>query len=145
MTPFVFSALSVALIWPGPPPTQPANFCGRDAFEPNDTRPYAHRLIGVFADGRLCPGDVDWFAIHLEKGARVAISVLYDRGPVTPPPLVYLPGARKPAGTRFDAEGETGMRLTASRTGWYRIRVEGPETESLPYVLLVWPTAGAER
>jgi hypothetical protein len=142
---FILSVLALALAWPGPPPMQPADFCGRDAYEPNDTRPYARRLSGVFADGRLCPGDVDWYAIHLEKGDRVAISVLVDRGPATPPPLVYVPGARKPVGTRFEAEGETGTRLTASRTGWYRVRVDGPASESVPYVLLVWPTAGAER
>lgn len=141
----VAAAFVAALNWPSPPPPQPPDFCGRDAYEPNDARPYARRLPGVVADGQLCPGDVDWFAVHLEKGDRVAVSVLFDRGSRTPPPTVFAPGARRPTGTRFEGDGEVGTRVTAARTGWYRVRVDGPASDALPYVLLVWPVVGAER
>jgi hypothetical protein len=102
-------------------------------------------LVGVVADGHLCPDDVDWFAVHLERGAHVAIAVLFDRGPKATPPAVFAPGARRPMGTPYTSEGEVGARLTAPKSGWYRVRLDGPRTDELPYVLLVWPLAGADR
>lgn len=132
-------ASSLVLAWPArlPPPSPDA--CGYDAYEPNDDRPHAHRLTGVAADGRLCRGDADWYAIHLGRGERVRIGLLHDRDAAPAPPTVFPPGQRKSVGRPYRADGEVGAQLTAAVEGWYRVRVTPASDEISTYVLLVWP------
>lgn len=130
-----------SLPWALPPDDR----CPRDAFEPNDDRAHARRLPGVVADGLLCPGEEDWYAVRLAPGERVTVAILHDRGESAPAPVVFAPRRRKSAGVAYRALGEAGVRLVAGSEGWYRVRLHNPAPEALPYVLLVWPTSLDDR
>lgn len=115
------------------------HLCGLDANEPNDIRRRAVRSNGEGISGRLCPSDVDWFWLDLERGAWVEVVLQHDAAVRFKRPAVFPPRARKPRGRAGRREGETFTRYRVRKGGRHRIRVEGGARFGAEYRLFVRP------
>ena len=85
-----------------------------------------------------CPGDAEWYAVHLEPGDRLTANLDATEGPSPLGLNLHTPGAtrrlRPPSG---QDELITSLELTSSSGGKgdYILEVSNPETDEVPYGL----------
>lgn len=106
-----------------------------DRFEPNDTVQAATEYrVNEMRAGTLCPGNEDWFRVHLDAGQQV--NLLVDQygaeGQLTMQSpdgaVVFNQTRNRPRGT-----------VIAPRTGWHSLRLRVPDTPD-PAAYALWIT-----
>lgn len=129
--------------------------CGADSFEPNDERSKARRLesdasqrkllgpiVGAEAplpafNGATCADDIDWYRLHLDRGAQVTITVTHHPTAKLAAPRVYKPGGRKSLGKVERGRGEVRVKFRATRRGDHRLRITGGDATRTAYSVKV--------
>lgn len=97
--------------------------CGDDAFEDNDWYNGAAPITeGTYEDLSSCPGDGDYFAIELEAGQTLTVTVTAVGDPVERQMEIWSPGAE--ALVSFSSSDATEiLEATAEETGTYRVHL----------------------
>lgn len=129
--------------------------CGADAFEPNDERRQARRLasdatqrkllgpiVGADAplpafNGATCADDIDWFRVHVKRGAKVTITINHHPTAKLATPRIFKPGGRKFIGKVERKRGEVRLKFRATRRGDYRLRIAGGDATRTAYSVKV--------
>jgi hypothetical protein len=102
--------------------------CADAAFEPNNVRDMATRLTsqGRLTGWQICyPGDVDHFDLHLRKGQRLRVDVLFAHIAGDLDAVLFGPQGQVIASSRGTTDNEFLDLPSAPEDGWYAFAVWG--------------------
>ena len=113
--------------------------CGLDQFEPNNQRHQAKHLISLTRHksihALLCPTDIDWFSIWLNRGQWVEVQLESASLKTLDTFMIFAPHQRKSMGISKDHSLYKSIRIQVRTSGRYRLKVASTAPESTRYTL----------
>jgi hypothetical protein len=118
--------------------TQGMNDCNDDAGEENDNREQARLIEEGSLNGTICPGDEDWYAVHVNAGGAISALIEFTNAQGNLDLEVLNPeGEVVGSSTNDDADTETVEVSEVEQSGLYLVRIFSPRGGENDYELTV--------
>ena len=111
--------------------------CNDDAGEENDNQQQARRIEEGSLDGTICPGDEDWYAVHVNAGGALSALVEFQNAQGNLDLEVLNPQGRVVGSSATDGDSETVEVSEVEQSGLYLVRIFSPRGADNDYELTV--------